>query len=122
MLPLPILLSPASASQWFDLFFSSSHFFSITLACYFNVIWKDPRLHLDDLFGFEQAPPGENHTNNPNVMVPMNLEYVKDLWVPNIFIYNLKTYKVIDVLQKMAGVWIATDRTIMFSQALNTKI
>ena len=23
----------------------------------------------------------------------MNLEFVKDLWVPNIFIYNLKTYK-----------------------------
>ena len=28
-------------------------------------------------------------------MVPMNLEFVKDLWLPNIFIYNLKTYKVI---------------------------
>ena len=27
-------------------------------------------------------------------MVPMNLEFVKDLWLPNIFIYNLKTYKV----------------------------
>jgi hypothetical protein len=24
----------------------------------------------------------------------MNLEFVKDLWLPNIFIYNLKTYKV----------------------------
>lgn len=23
----------------------------------------------------------------------MNLEFVKDLWLPNIFIYNLKTYK-----------------------------
>ena len=28
------------------------------------------------------------------VLQPMNLEFVKDLWLPNIFIYNLKTYKV----------------------------
>ena len=31
-------------------------------------------------------------------MVPMNLEFVKDLWLPNIFIYNLKTYKVIIIM------------------------
>ena len=34
-------------------------------------------------------------------MVPMNLEFVKDLWLPNIFIYNLKTYKVM----KEASPW-----------------
>jgi hypothetical protein len=28
------------------------------------------------------------------ILQPMNLEFVKDLWLPNIFIYNLKTYKV----------------------------
>ena len=33
-------------------------------------------------------------------MVPMNLEFVKDLWLPNIFIYNLKTYKVIMIMIK----------------------
>ena len=32
-------------------------------------------------------------------MVPMNLEFVKDLWLPNIFIYNLKTYKVIMIMR-----------------------
>ena len=34
-------------------------------------------------------------------MVPMNLEFVKDLWLPNIFIYNLKTYKVIMIMRMM---------------------
>ena len=29
----------------------------------------------------------------------MNLEFVKDLWLPNIFIYNLKTYKVIMIMR-----------------------
>ena len=28
------------------------------------------------------------------IKMPMNLEFVKDLWLPNIFIYNLKTFKV----------------------------
>jgi len=47
----------------------------------------------------------------------MNLEFVKDLWLPNIFIYNLKTYKVIDVLNKLAGLWIGADKTVLYSQA-----
>ena len=57
-----------------------------------------------------------NNSSNPQ-NIPMNLEFVKDLWVPNIFIYNLKTYKVINVLSKLAGLWIDTSRTVMYSQA-----
>lgn len=91
--------------------------YSITFACYFNVQWKDKRIHLGRDFGREQAGPGENITNNPNIYVPVSLEYVKDLWLPNIFIYNLKTYKVIDVLTKLAGMWIATDWTVLYSMA-----
>ena len=34
---------------------------------------------------------------------PVNLELINSLWVPNIFIYNLKTFQVIDVLSKLAG-------------------
>jgi hypothetical protein len=30
----------------------------------------------------------------PETMIPVNLELVNDLWLPNIFIYNLKTFKV----------------------------
>jgi len=54
--------------------------YSITFSCYFNVKWPEKRLHLDPEFGREQAGPGVNHTDNPNIMVPMNLEFVKDLW------------------------------------------
>jgi len=50
-------------------------------------------------------------------MVPMNLEFIKNLWVPNVFIYNLKTYKGIDVLSKLAGLWIDTDKNVLYSQA-----
>ena len=61
-------------------------------------------------------PEYANNSANPQ-NIPMNLEFVKDLWVPNIFIYNLKTYKVINVLSKLAGLWIDTSRTVMYSQA-----
>ena len=91
--------------------------YSITFACYFNVKWADKRIRLDKEFGREQAGPGVNTTNNPDILVPTSLEFVKDLWLPNIFIYNIKTYKVIDVLNKLAGLWITTDQNVMYSQA-----
>lgn len=91
--------------------------YSITFSTYFNVKWADKRIWLDPEFGREQAGPGVNVTGNPNIMVPTNLEFVKDLWLPNIFIYNLKTYKVIDVLNKLAGLWITADKTVLYSQA-----
>jgi hypothetical protein len=91
--------------------------YSITFACYFNVQWPEKRIQLGPDFGREQAGPGVNVTDNPDIIVPMNLEFVKDLWLPNIFIYNLKTYKVIDVLSKLAGLWIGADKTVLYSQA-----
>ncbi len=69
---------------------------------------QERRLYVD--------PEYANNSANPQ-NIPMNLEFVKDLWVPNIFIYNLKTYKVINVLSKLAGLWIDTSRTVMYSQA-----
>ena len=91
--------------------------YSITFACYFNVQWEENRIWLSEEFGREQAGAGVNTTMNPDITVPMNLEFVKDLWLPNIFIYNLKTYKVIDVLSKLAGLWISADKIILYSQA-----
>merc|ERR1719150_3199862 len=64
-------------------------------------------------FGASLRSP--NSTDAP--MVPMNLEFIKELWVPNIFIYNLKTYKVIDVLSKLAGLWIDPNKNVLYSQA-----
>ena len=45
------------------------------------------------------------------------MELVKDLWLPNIFIYNLKTFKVVEVLSKHAGLWISPENAILYSQA-----
>ena len=42
-------------------------------------------------------------------MIPVNLELVNQLWLPNIFIYNLKTFK---VKQKQLYYWIAWSAQI----------
>ena len=47
----------------------------------------------------------------------VNLELMKNLWIPNIFIYNLKSFKTIDVLSKLAGLWIDAKKRIYYSQA-----
>ena len=44
----------------------------------------------------------------------VNLELINSLWVPNIFIYNLKTFRVIDVLSKLAGLWIDSRKRIYY--------
>ncbi len=54
------------------------------------------------------------HHNFLTVFFPVNLELIHDLWVPNIFIYNLKTFKVIDVLSKLAGLWINNKKEIYY--------
>ena len=57
--------------------------YSITISMYFNVEWNEPRLNM------------VTSNSSETVMVPTSVELVKDLWLPNIFIYNLKTFKVI---------------------------
>ena len=47
----------------------------------------------------------------------VNLELMKNLWIPNIFIYNLKSFRTIDVLSKLAGLWIDAKKRIYYSQA-----
>ena len=47
-------------------------------------------------------------------MIAVNLELIHDLWVPNIFIYNLKTFQVIDVLSKLAGLWINNKKEVYY--------
>ena len=106
--------------------------YSITFATYFNVEWTEHRLFVDpelevwiwlknkySILNYSVFQAQYNKSSP--FMSPMNLEFVKDLWLPNIFIYNLKTYKVIDVLSKLAGLWIDTNKFILYSQATHIR-
>ena len=64
--------------------------YGVEFSTYFNVMWQEPRLHIPKRFLNELDDSSDS-------MIPVNLELVKELWLPNIFIYNLKTFKVIDL-------------------------
>ncbi|QQP40987.1 Gammaaminobutyric acid receptor subunit deltalike, partial [Caligus rogercresseyi] len=85
--------------------------YSVTFSSYFNVLWKEPRLTYSEKF------TREVNNSSPETLIPVNLELVNELWLPNIFIYNLKTFKVVEVLSKHAGLWITSEKDILYSQA-----
>ena len=97
--------------------------YGIQFSSYFNVMWREPRLHIPPRVlgnssynrpGSEECEEGEV---DPEALIPVNLELVNLLWLPNIFVYNLKTFKVVSVLQRHAGLWITRHKDVMYSQA-----
>ena len=44
-----------------------------------------------------------NNTIEPEFWYPVSLEFLNDLWIPNVFIYNLKSFQNIAVLKRLAG-------------------
>ena len=72
---------------------------------YFNVEWNEPRLILGPQFGAKKE------------LKPVSSGYLDKVWLPNIFVYNLKSYKVTEVFRKLAGVWVDSDKNILYSQA-----
>ena len=79
--------------------------FSVTLTMYFTVRWVEPRLI-------------NNNTNvDPGKWTPIDLQFLHHLWVPNIFIYDLRSFMALNVLQKLAGVWILGGNEVNYNQA-----
>ena len=64
--------------------------FSITMSMYFSVMWQESRIIT-------------NNTIEPGFWYPVSLEFLQDVWIPNVFIYNLKSFKNISVLKKLSG-------------------
>ena len=85
--------------------------YSITFGAYFNVEWKEGRLNLLPDFG---AP---HKAGSEPSYVPVDVDFVKNLWLPNIFIYNLRRFTVMEVLGPLSGLWISTDKGVLYSQA-----
>ena len=77
---------------------------SITFSLFLNVEWNDRRLILDRKFG----------RGSKKGLVPVSADYVQDLWLPNIFIYNLRSFHVMDVFGRVSGLWIDGDKGTPF--------
>ena len=51
------------------------------------------------------------------VPAPVNAKIIEDVWLPNVYIYNLETFEVVEVLSPLSGVWVGADKTLLYSQA-----
>ena len=73
--------------------------FSITMSMYFSVMWQESRIVT-------------NNTVEPGFWYPVSLDFLEYLWIPNIFIYNLKSFNSAEVLKRLAG--ISNFRAILY--------
>ena len=64
--------------------------FCVTLSMYFNVQWFEPRFQT-------------NNTNFDGVWTPIDLQFMENLWVPNIFFYDLRSFTALNVPTQKIG-------------------
>ena len=83
--------------------------FSITFETYFNIEWQDERLELT-----------KHHSNDG--LMPVDEDLVDYIWKPNVFIYDLNSFEVVEVLGKMSGVWVDEKKNVLYSQAVRMKL
>jgi hypothetical protein len=43
-------------------------------------------------------------------------DFMKNLWIPNVFVYNLNSFTALDCLKKLAGLWIVKDKELFYNQ------
>lgn len=80
--------------------------FSVSLNMYFGVHWKEQRLIL---------PVAEANASEVS-WLPIDLDFMRHLWVPNVFVYNLASFKALDCLKKLAGLWVVNEKNLFYNQ------
>ena len=82
--------------------------FSVKLNMYFGVFWTEERLKL---------PTNLNSTKMNEVRwLPIDLKFMDHLWIPNLFVYNLVSFKALECLQKLSGLWIVKNKDLFYNQ------
>lgn len=69
--------------------------FTVSFSMYFGVRWQEYRIDGPD-------PPEDNP------YVPIDIDFVKNLWVPDVYIYHLKTIEVLNIFIPFAGLYFYT--------------
>ena len=87
--------------------------FSITLNAFFLVRWKDERLVIDQ----EKIEGNLGPEDDPNAWIPVDVSFIKEFWLPDAEILNLKEFKTLDVLSKLEGLWLNRKYEIMYAVA-----
>lgn len=74
--------------------------FSITLNAYFNVKWRDPRLLVSKDYS-KEGPLPDNVVEDGPSLTPINLHILRNLWLPDVEILDLKAFETHSVLSKL---------------------
>ena len=52
-----------------------------------------------------------------NAWIPVDVSFIKEFWLPDAEILNLKEFKTLDVLSKLEGLWLNRNFEIMYAVA-----
>lgn len=112
--------------------------FSITMNAYFIVKWQDRRLIVErrnrtskhfipDTYSTTSTTSSPTlssnialHEENGSKLTAVNLNILRNLWLPDVEILNLKAFETHSVLSKLEGVWIDDKHQLLY--ALATRI
>jgi len=84
--------------------------FSITLNAFFVVRWTDKRMIIDQhkmKHIFKKGEPLDS-------WIPVDVSFIKEFWLPDAEILNLKEFKTLEVLSKLEGLWLNRNFGIMY--------
>ena len=87
--------------------------FSVTLNAFFVVQWNDKRFVIDQ--DKLESNLGNGDTND--TWIPVDVSFIKEFWIPDAEILNLKEFKTLDVLHKLEGLWLNGNYGIMYAVA-----
>ena len=87
----------------------SDNDFSVTLNAFFVVRWKEERLRIDQ----ERM----EETWMENTWIPVDVSFIKEVWLPDTEILNLKEFKTLRVLSNLEGLWLNKNYEIMYAVA-----
>ena len=91
--------------------------FSVQLNMYFGVHWTESRLKLPKGRLMQNVNgTGEGAEPSEAIWLPVDLNFMRHLWVPNIFVYNLASFQALTCLEKLAGLWIIDNKNMFYNQ------
>ena len=87
--------------------------FSITLNAFFVVRWTDRRMIINQ----DKMDMMFKQDEDPDSWIPVDVSFIKEFWLPDAEILNLKEFKTLDVLSKLEGLWLNRNFEIMYAVA-----
>lgn len=90
--------------------------FSVEINAYLIVKWKDSRIIID----YDQLGLYDENSEIPE-WIPVELELVTKIWLPDSEILRLKGFHSLSVLDRLQGLWISVTHEVLYVVATRIK-